>query len=122
MDSRAQPLMSDALDQMWSRFLPQLEERVATLEAAAATFAAGSLPADQQAAATAAAHKLAGVLGTFGLTEGTLLARELEKLYSCQSRPDPAAGTQLTALTAQLRAVVDSRNQPPSPRQQLHFG
>jgi HPt (histidine-containing phosphotransfer) domain-containing protein len=111
MDSVAQPSMAEALDRMWARFLPQLEERVATLEAAAANFAANRLSADQRAAAIAAAHKLAGVLGTFGLSEGTVLARELENLYSRQSGPDAALYAQTTELAARLRAIVESRNQ-----------
>ena len=112
MDSAAQPSMTEALDLLWARFLPQLEERVATLEASAAAFAANRLSTDQQSAAAAAAHKLAGVLGTFGLAEGTVLARELENLYTRQNGPDPAVGAPLTALAARLRAIVDSRKQP----------
>jgi HPt (histidine-containing phosphotransfer) domain-containing protein len=109
MDFTAQPSMAEALDQMWARFLPQLEERAATLEAAAAAVVAGRLSVDQKAAATAAAHKLAGVLGTFGLTEGTVVARELENLYSGESGHGPATGAQLTALAARLRVIVASR-------------
>ena len=60
---------------MWAQFLPQIQERVAVLETAAEAFAAGRLSKQHEAAKTAA-HKLAGVLGTFGLTQGTVLARE----------------------------------------------
>ena len=109
MDSVAQPSMAEALDRMWARFLPQLEERVATLEAAAANFAANRLSADQRAAAIAAAHKLAGVLGVFGLARGTHLARELENLYSSKAAPEPALGARLASLAAELRALVESR-------------
>jgi HPt (histidine-containing phosphotransfer) domain-containing protein len=122
MDPAAQPSMAEALDRMWTRFLPQLEERVATLEAVAAAFAGNHLSEDQRTSAIAAAHKLAGVLGTFGLDEGTVLARELEGLYSRQSGPDAALGAQLTTLAARLSVIVESRNQPPPPPQQLHFG
>ena len=45
----------------------------------------GSLTAEQREQASSAAHKLAGVLGTFGLDEGTNLAREAEILYSSGS-------------------------------------
>ncbi len=73
-----QPSMKEALDRLWKQFLPQIEERVAALESAATALAADRLSHDQREAAHAAAHKLAGVLGTFGLTKGTILAREAE--------------------------------------------
>ena len=54
-----------------------------------------------------AAHKLAGVLGTFGLTKGTILAREAEMLYSGDA--DPASAPQLAEIAAQLQALIASR-------------
>jgi HPt (histidine-containing phosphotransfer) domain-containing protein len=77
-----QPSLAGALDVLWAKFLPENEERVATLEAASAASARGSLSEDEREAAGSAAHKLAGVLGTFGLTRGTELARELEQMFS----------------------------------------
>ena len=41
----------------------------------------------QREAAHAAAHKLAGTLGTFNLARGTELAREFELLFSAEPRP-----------------------------------
>ena len=98
-----------ALERMWVKFLPEIRERVAVLESAAAAFAAHALTATQQEAAHAAAHKLAGVLGTFNLAHGTILARELELLYSGENGPDLALGSRLAALAAELRATVESR-------------
>jgi HPt (histidine-containing phosphotransfer) domain-containing protein len=94
---------------MWARFLPLIEERGGLLESAAAAVAANRLSIEQQQAACAAAHKLAGVLGTFGLTEGTVLARELETMYSSQSPPDPALGARLISIAAELRSIVQNR-------------
>ena len=77
--SPAKPtVLSEALDRLWIQFLPQMQERVSTLEAACTALAAGTLSVEQRAEANTAAHKLAGVLGTFGLTKGTVLAREAE--------------------------------------------
>lgn len=70
--------MAAALARLWTRFLPEIESRVAILEAAAASLVAGSLTAEQRQAAHDAAHKLAGTLGTFGLPRGTDLARKTE--------------------------------------------
>jgi HPt (histidine-containing phosphotransfer) domain-containing protein len=116
-DSTQQTALEQALDRLWVRFLPQIEERVTILESAA--FAAGQLSAnllspsrlsiDQRKAASAAAHQLAGTLGTFGLTQGTVLARELEAVYSRECGPDPALAPRLTEIAAELRALIESR-------------
>jgi HPt (histidine-containing phosphotransfer) domain-containing protein len=104
-----QSALSEALDRLWVRFLPQIEERIGLLESAAQAFTANLLSIEQQEAAKAAAHKLAGVLGTFGLTGGTVLARELETLYSRQNGPDPAFTSRLTSIPPALRTIVASR-------------
>lgn len=109
MDPIKPPEMKEAIDRLWAKFLPEMEERVAILQAAAVAFAAGQLSEAQQAAANTAAHKLAGVLGTFGLTRGTVLARELEILYSQENDSDPAIAAQLKALAAELRTLVENR-------------
>ena len=102
-----QPELNAALDRLWKQFLPQIEERVAVLEAASSALSDGTLTDDQREGAQAAAHKLAGVLGTFGLTKGTILAREAEMLYSGDA--DPATASQLTEISAQLRSLIAER-------------
>jgi HPt (histidine-containing phosphotransfer) domain-containing protein len=109
MDPIGQPALKEALDRLWAQFLPEMKERVAILEAAAAGFEANHLSIDQHEAANSAAHKLAGVLGTFGLTKGTVLARELEIMYSRENGPDPALGAQLASIAAELRILVENR-------------
>jgi HPt (histidine-containing phosphotransfer) domain-containing protein len=104
-----QNALNQALDGLWVKFLPLTEDRVDLLELAAAACAANRLSTEDQQAAAAAAHKLAGVLGTFGLAEGTALARELEVLYSGQSSPDPALGARLVSIADQLRSIVQNR-------------
>jgi HPt (histidine-containing phosphotransfer) domain-containing protein len=109
MDPVGQPALEQALDRMWIQFLPQIKQRLAILDSAAAAFAANNLPTEQHEAASSAAHKLAGVLGSFGLTRGTVLARELEIIYSRDGGPDPALGASLTSIAAELRTIIDSR-------------
>jgi HPt (histidine-containing phosphotransfer) domain-containing protein len=99
--------MNEALDRLWKQFLPQIEERVAALESAGAALAADRLSDNQREAAQAAAHKLAGVLGTFGLTKGTVLAREAELMYSGDT--DPEAAPQLAEIAQRLKALVAGR-------------
>jgi HPt (histidine-containing phosphotransfer) domain-containing protein len=107
MTTPQQPGLTSALDRLWLQFRPQMEERMATLEAASTALAANSLSADQSSAAASAAHKLAGVLGTFGLARGTDRARELESCYSAVS---PSASAQyIESLTAELRSLIAGR-------------
>jgi hypothetical protein len=47
------------------------------------------------------------VLGTFGLTRGTVLAREAELLYAGDT--DPEAAPQLTDIARHLKELVAGR-------------
>ena len=109
MSADAQIALSAALDRMWLQYLPLMRERVAILETAAQDFAENRLSIEQHEAASSAAHKLAGVCGTFGLTRGTVLARELEIIYSRQNGPDEELAATLTSTTAELRTIIESR-------------
>ncbi len=105
----ASPGLSEALDRLWARFLPEIEERVKVLESAAAALAAGTLSQTERDSAHAVAHKLAGVLGTFSLARGTELARELELVYGREEGPDRACAPRLAAIASELRTLVESR-------------
>jgi HPt (histidine-containing phosphotransfer) domain-containing protein len=102
--------LSEALDRLWARFLPEIRERVRVLENAAATLAAGALTPQERDSAHAMAHKLAGVLGTFNLARGTELAREAELMYGREEGPDPASAPRLAIISAELRSLVESRS------------
>ncbi len=109
MDPIERNALSEAIDRLWGQFLPQIKEKVTALEAAASAFAGGHLTAEQHETANTAAHKLAGVLGTFGLTRGTVLARELEIMYTRENGPDPAMSARLAEIADQLRTIVEGR-------------
>ncbi len=109
MEPIAQPALTEAIDRLWTRFQPEMLERVTILEDAAAAFGAERLTLQQQQTANSAAHKLAGVLGTFNLTKGTVLARELEIMYSRENGPDTALGERLCSIAAELRTIVRNR-------------
>ena len=96
------------MNRMWAKFLPDIEERVAVLVNAAESASRGALTAELREQASSAAHKLAGILGTFGLDEGTVLAREAESLYMRESTAMMLDGRPAD-LAAQLRAMVASR-------------
>jgi HPt (histidine-containing phosphotransfer) domain-containing protein len=109
MEPIAQQALTEVIEQMWVKFLPQMMERVAELESADAALAEGTLTIEQRIAANSAAHKLAGVLGTFGLTKGTILAREAEMIYSAEPETDPDAAAQLKSISSRLRILIESR-------------
>ncbi len=107
--AKAEAALSQAIERLWDRFLPEIKERVAILEEAASAVAGERLSAARCEEAQAAAHKLAGVLGTFNLTRGTVLARELEMTFSREGHPDPDSGERLAAIATELRAIVENR-------------
>lgn len=100
-----QPDLTAALDRLWVRFLPEIRERVTIVESAIQTLSSGALSAEQKEAAASAAHKLAGVLGTFSLHRGTELARDLELQFIAT----PVSTENLAALTSELRSIIESR-------------
>jgi HPt (histidine-containing phosphotransfer) domain-containing protein len=109
-DPSSNPL-AEAMNRLWDKHLPQMQERVATLQRAAEHLAEGNLSSIDQQQAAADAHKLAGVLGTFGLKEGTELAREAEALCESSLDVNPAAASRLSAIATQLHAAIASRSQ-----------
>jgi|SRR6478672_10682383 HPt (histidine-containing phosphotransfer) domain-containing protein len=109
MGESPEPALAEAMNRLWVKFLPQLEERVATLETAAAALASGTLSAGGQQEASSNAHKLAGVLGTFGLNDGTELAREAEGTYQGDLLSNPGAAERMAEIASQLRTLLASR-------------
>ena len=96
--------LGDALARIWERSRPLTRERLAKVEAAVALITRGRCPAGTLEAAQHAAHQLAGSLGTFGLQDGTLLARQIETELREARDPD-----RLASLTAKLRALLEPR-------------
>ena len=109
MEAHGQAAFAEAMNQLWIRFLPQMEERLAVLESANRAFAEDALPDELRGDAAAAAHKLAGVLGTFGLEKGTELAREAEILYSGTPTASPETKQRLASITTQLVEQIRTR-------------
>src|SRR5665213_653721 len=106
MEPTAPPELSAAIDRLWVRFAPELKQRVMVLETIATQLVSKPLTPSQQEAATDAAHKLAGVLGSFNLAQGTELARELELQLSGEIAPDSTRAAQLASIAAQLRSII----------------
>ncbi len=97
------------MQRMWTQFRPQMQERVRVLADAAAALGDGALSANQRAAAAKAAHTLAGTLGTFGLDEGTTLAREAEPVFAVDAPVDPARAARVAEIVAALSAMIAAK-------------
>ena len=108
MSETASPL-TEAMNRLWTKFQPQMLERVTTLQKAAESAAKGTLDVTEQQTASSDAHKLAGVLGTFGLQEGTDLAREAENLYAGTLDGSAAISARLIQIAEQLQTIIASR-------------
>ena len=96
--------LDDALAAIWLRSRPVVEERLATIEATARAAGPGGPDDESRRAGIRAAHQLAGSLGTFGLAEGSDLARAIE-----QELEGPADGARLRELSARLRELLAPR-------------
>jgi len=97
------------LSELWRTSRPTVLERLNLLRSACDSLAQN--PADEEARATGreAAHKLSGVLGVFGLPQGSEIAASAEhRLMS----PEPLTADDLSGLReriADLDAVIASK-------------
>ena len=109
MSGSPETAIAEAMNRLWEKYLPQIEDRVAILQRAALSVAAGNLTSGDRLRAAAEAHKLAGVLGTFGLNDGTNLAREAESLYDCPQDELLPLASRLSAIAAELQGMIAGR-------------
>ena len=93
---------------MWARFRPEIESRLVILESAARAFSSGSMTEDQREGAYEVAHKLAGILGTFGLHRGSELAR-LSELLLAEEAPPASIASEFSSWVSELRTVISQR-------------
>ena len=99
--------LQDMLAGLWERSRHTIVERAALLQAAGQQWAQNSLDEATRLSAVDSAHKLAGVLGTFGLPRGTDLAREAEVLFGKETAPGKAEIDHLQTLLAELVTMVE---------------
>jgi HPt (histidine-containing phosphotransfer) domain-containing protein len=103
--------MKTMLAQIWRNNVATIIERIATIRLAQASLRQGILDSEQREQARAAAHKLAGVLGTFGVPLGSALARRVEVLLEIDRSADPQDAVTLAELLQELAALVDAKSQ-----------
>ncbi len=96
-----------AIAEVWQRVKGSVEARVSTLEDAVGALLLGDLTPEQRRSAEREAHKLAGSLGTFGLSRGSELARELEYALGADAELSQAQAPRLAELVLALRHELD---------------
>lgn len=96
----------EALDEgmlaLWQKSRPGVLERVRTIECAVLAMRLGQLNETARADAERAAHKLAGVAGTFGYWNATELAREAEAALALDAKRSPEIVARLTEIASTL--------------------
>ncbi len=97
------------LAELWLRNRGAVLDRVAILRGALARAAEGRLDETSRLRAVDAAHKLAGVLGTFGLPRGTEFAREAEEAFG-GARAGGIDCARLDRIVSELAEMVRSKS------------
>jgi HPt (histidine-containing phosphotransfer) domain-containing protein len=77
---------------LWLKHRSLTLERLAVVQAAVDQLAAGGLAPDTRAEARSEAHKLRGILGTYGFADGSEVVGEAEDLLVDDAGPGDAAG------------------------------
>ena len=104
--SQEQKLQS-MISALWERSRHTVVERAALLRKAGELLVDNRLDQATQRSAVDSAHKLAGVLGTFGLPRGTDLAREAEELFGQPMPPSKPEIERLQVLLTELTHLID---------------
>jgi HPt (histidine-containing phosphotransfer) domain-containing protein len=92
---------------LWDRSKHTVAERAALLQVAVDLWMEGRLDEPTRLNAVDSAHKLAGVLGTFGLPRGTDLARKAEVLFGESASAGKEEIGQLQLLLAELTRMIE---------------
>jgi HPt (histidine-containing phosphotransfer) domain-containing protein len=104
--------MNAMIAALWVRSKDTVAERAQMLQSAGELWNDNRLDAATKLRAVDSAHKLAGVLGTFGLPRGTDLAREAEVLFGQSTPPGKAEMERLQVLLAELTRLIDHGPNP----------
>lgn len=99
------------LAQIWIKNEDSLQQRVEAVRRAYERLSGNTLDDQTRVDARDAAHKLAGVLGTFGLVRGTELAREAETLFDHPEALDSQSASRIGALLTELEVMLAAKTE-----------
>lgn len=97
-----------SLTQVWNRFRGKVEEQMALLDRATKAIANQSLDETLQQQAVREAHTLFGSLGTFGFSEGSRLAQQIEQMLQVGASLQQNEIACLCQLVAALRQEINT--------------
>ncbi len=102
----------EGMDRMWLKFQDKINQRITIIQQAQTQLKSQALDHSSHEAAIAAAHKLAGSLGMFGLPQGSEIAREIEELFVNGKVATQAS--KLDELLASLQNLLNQVNPEPA--------
>jgi DNA-binding response OmpR family regulator/HPt (histidine-containing phosphotransfer) domain-containing protein len=105
-ESTQQPTLA-GINQIWHRFKERVSEQVGVLEQAVIALWHQELDQDLRHQARQEAHTLAGSLSTFGLPEGSRLARKIERLFQVEQPLSQAEMVNLREWVMALRQEIE---------------
>jgi HPt (histidine-containing phosphotransfer) domain-containing protein len=103
--------LQQLLMKLWANSKATIAERLETIRQAQIQMAKNSLDGATRTHAVDAAHKLAGILGTFGLPEGTELARQVEEGLNGTNPAEGLNADGLDALVKRLAVLIDKKSE-----------
>ncbi|MBV8116150.1 MAG: Hpt domain-containing protein [Silvibacterium sp.] len=101
--------IDDLLQMLWVKNYPILIERLTSIRNTKDMLNESSLDDRARKAGEEAAHKLAGILGTFGLPHGSVLASKIEALLAGDASTCVRRAGELSSWVQELEAVIASR-------------
>jgi HPt (histidine-containing phosphotransfer) domain-containing protein len=102
MSDPAATVIAARLAQLWRTSRPTILERLCVLKTAHTALVANAGDASARNEAREAAHKLSGVLGIFGLPQGSDLAHHLEERLKSA---DPLSAADLIAIAGEIESL-----------------
>ncbi|GGA15813.1 response regulator [Okeania sp. KiyG1] len=120
----SQQKLQESISKIWDRFKGSINERIGVLEQAVVAGKNEILEIDLQKKAQQEAHKLAGSLGTFGLVDGSDLAREIETLFAAEKPLNSGEIFHLSKLVNSLCNKIEhysNINQEKSEERQIEY-
>jgi PAS domain S-box-containing protein len=102
---------------IWHKFKPRIAEQIGVLEqASAAVSANNALSPELLESARKEAHTLAGSLGTFGLAQGSKLAKEIEQMLKGDRAVLLSEATNFCRLVLALRQEIEQKGEAGKPQ------
>lgn len=99
---------TEFLEKVWNKTKPVTFDRLVSLEQATQALSKNDLTEELRQRAEYEAHKLAGSMGTFGFSQGSLLARQLELIFGLEETSRLSKRSYIEKIVRELREVIEN--------------